>query len=133
MLKLKLYDKINKLCKSKKITKKQMCENIGLSYNTFNSMVARKSKAITLTTLQDISQYFDVTLDYLMDDTITDPNHGRNATVLEDYLSDHALTEVEVKFLQLFYDLQPPTRNDFAKGMLPLIEAVCEKEKKEER
>lgn len=74
---MKLYDKINDLCDRNGITRKQMCFDIGLSYATLNSMMARKSKNITLTALQNIAKYFNVTLDYLVDDNIIDPNYGK--------------------------------------------------------
>lgn len=54
-----------------------MCEAINLSYNTYNSMLKRQSTSISLDTIKDIARYFDVSLDYLIIDEITDPGYSK--------------------------------------------------------
>jgi len=67
---LLLYDKIDYLCEKKSISRKKLCENIDLSYATLNSMITRNSSSISVDTLVNISTYFNISLDYLLDDSI---------------------------------------------------------------
>jgi len=64
-----MYEKINALLKAKGVTKKSMCADIGISYNTYMSMAGRKSKNIALQTFQDIAAYLGVSGEYLIHDT----------------------------------------------------------------
>ena len=57
-----------------------MCESISLSYNTFNSMLRRQSKNITLDVIESIALYFDISVDYLVRDDIIDVNYGKQST-----------------------------------------------------
>lgn len=71
------YNKIDFLCKEKGLSRRKMCEEINLSYNTFNSMLRRKSTNITLDVIEDIANFLNVTCDYLIKDNITDVNYGK--------------------------------------------------------
>lgn len=100
------YDKIDYLCRVNKINRKQMCEGIELSYNTYNSMLRRKSTNITLDVIEKIANFFNVSVDYLVRDEINDPNFKQAETptpVLEmvrDDLND--FTEEEKEELRQF-------------------------------
>ena len=72
---MEFYNKIDSLCKKKGISRRKMCEEINLSYNTFNSMLRRKSTNITLDVIEDIANFLGVTCDYLIKDNIPNNNN----------------------------------------------------------
>jgi len=77
---LDFYNKIDSLCDKKGVSRRKMCESISLSYNTFNSMLRRQSKNITLDVIESIALYFDISVDYLVRDDIIDVNYGKQST-----------------------------------------------------
>jgi len=83
---LDIYDKINFLLKSKNITKRKMCDDLGLSYNSLMSMFSRQSENLSLSNIKAIATYLDATLDYLIRDEELDPNKNVGSTepTLED-------------------------------------------------
>lgn len=72
---MEFYNKIDSLCKKKGISRRKMCEEINLSYNTFNSMLRRKSTNITLDVIEDIANFLGVTCDYLIKDNLPNNNN----------------------------------------------------------
>lgn len=58
------YEIVNNLCKERKITITRMAEEIGLSNAAPTSW--RKGSVPKLTTLEKISKYFGVSVDYLL-------------------------------------------------------------------
>ena len=76
---MNIYDKMDFLCNRNKITRKELAESTNIPYATLNSMIARQSTNISLDTIKAIAKYFSVTLDYLIDDGILDPNYGKKA------------------------------------------------------
>lgn len=93
-----LYKKIDFLCDQNKVSRRKMCDDIHLSYNTYNSLLKRNSKGMALDTLQDIASYFNVSLDYLISDKITDPNYGKQDIIV---IEDEPDKSIIKKFLQL--------------------------------
>lgn len=73
---MNIYEKIDYLIDRKGITRKFLCNEIGVSYNTLNSMIKRNSGSISVDTIRDIANFFNVSIDYLMRDEITDPEYG---------------------------------------------------------
>lgn len=65
-----IYDKIEYLIKYNNISRKDMCEGANIGYGTYTSMFNRRSERILMDTIISISIFFNVTVDYLMDDTI---------------------------------------------------------------
>lgn len=86
-----LYEKIDFLCESNNITRKNLAKQTGVSYATLNSMFARQSTNISLETIRAIANYFQVSLDYLLADEIDRSVQGEALTqgrlnlVLEGY------------------------------------------------
>lgn len=60
------YERIESLLKKKNDTAKNMCREIGLSYNTFAGQKKRKSKNIDMQTVQKIAKYLNTTSEYLI-------------------------------------------------------------------
>ena len=78
-----------------------MCQDINLSYNTYGSMLKRQSEAITLDTLINIAEYFNVSIDYLVKDDITDPDYNKPVNVKSVLVTDEPDISIVNKFLQL--------------------------------
>ena len=57
---------------------KVMSEKSGIPYTTLKGLYTRGVENIKLTTLHKLSRFFDTTLDYLMNDEITDVNYGKD-------------------------------------------------------
>lgn len=125
---MNFYDKIDKLCDLAGVSRKQMCNDIGLSYATLNSMIARQSKNITLTTIQNIARYFNVTLDYLMDDDIKAPLY------VDNILSPPITTEPEKTIVEKFMELNENNKYR-VEGIIDsyLLEEKAQREKKEKQ
>ena len=60
------YERIESLLKEKNDTAKNMCREIGLSYNTFTGQKKRKSKNIDMQIVQKIAKYLNTTSEYLI-------------------------------------------------------------------
>jgi len=71
------YEKIDFLCEVKDVNRKKMCTDIGLSYNSYNSMLRRKSSSITLDNIKSIADYFEVCADYLVREDIAISDYVR--------------------------------------------------------
>ncbi len=65
-----IYDKIEYLIKYNNISRKDMCQGANIGYGTYTSMFNRRSERILMDTIISISIFFNVTVDYLMDDNI---------------------------------------------------------------
>lgn len=63
---MNIYDRINKLLKDKKVTRKDLAKETGISYQTLSSLFYRQSGNMSLTTIKSIAEYFQVSVDYLV-------------------------------------------------------------------
>ncbi|MFV0497237.1 MAG: helix-turn-helix domain-containing protein [Candidatus Fimivivens sp.] len=70
------YDRLSQLMKEKNVTRKKMCDDIKVPYNTLNSMIKRQSSKISYDIAEKIADYFGVTTDYLLGRT-NEPNTRR--------------------------------------------------------
>lgn len=82
-----LYEKIDFLCDTNKIARKELARQTGISYATLNSMFSRQSTNISLETIRAIANFFNVSLDYLLADEVDEStekgeliNVGGNST-----------------------------------------------------
>lgn len=62
-----IYDRINDILKKQSKTRKELCDATGISYNTLTSLFQRRSENIKLQTLIKISDFLEVSLDWLID------------------------------------------------------------------
>lgn len=60
-----IYDRVTKLLKEQNISRRQMAEDIDVSYNTLNSLFRRKSDRIKLDIVQAMAKYLGTTSDFL--------------------------------------------------------------------
>lgn len=80
---MNFYDKINTLLRDKKITKSKLCEDLQIPYNSLMSMFNRKSKNITMDVIEKIAEYLDVSVDFLVKDSIIDPDFGKMSVQID--------------------------------------------------
>lgn len=67
---LSLTDKLNKLLEEKNITKSQLSKESGIPYTTIAGFYTKGTDNVKLSTLRKLAEYFDCSLDYLVDDKI---------------------------------------------------------------
>ena len=61
-----MYDRINEIIKSRKINKRKLCLDLNISYSTLDSMFARHSSIEPVTIINNIANYLDVDVEYLV-------------------------------------------------------------------
>jgi len=75
---MNLLDKLEFLMKEKGIKNLNVLSDLsGIPYTTLKGFYTKGTDNIKLSTLEKIKNYFDVALDYLLDDEITDPEYGK--------------------------------------------------------
>lgn len=98
---LPLYERIDKLCKEKGTNITQMCKVSGVSRSALSDYKAGKNKTISFANLQKIANYFNLTVDELVND---DQNNDKNDVTYDDFtyaMYNHSkeLTDEEKKML----------------------------------
>jgi len=63
---LPLYERIESLCSAKGINITLMCKNAGVPRSALSDYKAGRKKTISITNLEKIAEYFEVTVDYLL-------------------------------------------------------------------
>lgn len=75
-----LPEKIQSLMLQNNIkNKKKLAEQSGIPYTTIISLFSKSYKNVTMPTVEKLSKFFGVSLDYICDEAITDPNYGLTA------------------------------------------------------
>lgn len=69
-----IYDRISIALKHKNITRKDMCDELGISYHTLNSLYKRRTERIPFQMVKDIANYLNEPVEFLVygDDTSKD-------------------------------------------------------------
>ena len=90
-----LPEKIQSLMLQNNIkNKKKLAEQSGIPYTTIISLFSKSYKNVTMPTVEKLSKFFGVSLDYLCDEAITDPNYGLTAPEAPAFTPDeHQLVE----------------------------------------
>lgn len=88
-------EKLDDLMWERRINKSQLSRETGIPYTTIDSFYKKGTDNIKLSTLKKLSSYFNVSLDYLTDDDITDKNHNKSLLEKSYYLDDEAAKYAE--------------------------------------
>lgn len=90
-----LPEKIQSLMLQNNIkNKKKLAEQSGIPYTTIISLFSKSYKNVTMPTVEKLSKFFGVSLDYICDEAITDPNYGLTAPEAPAFTPDeHQLVE----------------------------------------
>ncbi len=103
------YDRINEQMSLQKKTRKNMCEQTGLSYSTIASLFNRKSKNIGIDTIRLIAEYLDVSVDYLVTGKTAFPSYVSEADGALYRSSDNEMLKEIVRIFDVI-DIQGKTR-----------------------
>lgn len=101
-------EKLDILLKSNKMNKNMLSKETGIPYTTIDSFYKKGADNIKLSNLKKIADYFDVSLDYLVDDNIpTDANKSKDDS--EVYYSNKEVAEyaellLKDKELRMLFD-----------------------------
>lgn len=67
---MSLTEKLNKLLEEKNITKAQLSKESGIPYTTIAGFYTKGTDNVKLSTLKKLAEYFECSLDYLVDDNV---------------------------------------------------------------
>lgn len=67
---LPIYEKIDFLLKLNNLKQNTMCEAIKIPTSTYSSMKQRNSKSISIDTIRDISNFFNISIDYFLNNEV---------------------------------------------------------------
>lgn len=120
-----LYNKINNLCESQKITITTMCRNSGVNRASLTDLKMGRKHSLSAETLTKIADYFNVSVDYLLGKTDTKKEGPAEADPIgyDDfgyamYMEGRELTEEnKAKLLEMakFFKQQQEKENEKAK------------------
>ena len=74
---LPIYEKIDFLLKLNKLKQNNMCEAIKIPTSTYSSMKQRNSKSISIDTVRDISNFFNLSIDYFLNNDVEKENYQK--------------------------------------------------------
>ncbi len=74
---MNFLEKLDYLMEKEKINKNILSKNSGIPYTTIDGFYKKGYQNTKLSTVQKIANYFNVSLDYLIFDEITDLNYGK--------------------------------------------------------
>lgn len=99
---LPLYERIDKLCKDNGTNITQMCKEAGVQRSALSDYKSGKNKTISFSNLQKIADYFNMTVDKLVNGETAEQK--KDEITFDDFtyaMYDHAkdLTEDEKKML----------------------------------
>jgi len=79
---MNLNEKLNLLIKEKGITRAELARQTGIPYTTIDGILKRNSfEKVKLNYIEALKKYFNVSLDYLIDNTIIDRNYGKKNVI----------------------------------------------------
>ncbi len=71
-----LTEKLNVLLNERSLNKSQLSAQSGVPYTTIVSLYDKGAENVKRSTLLSLSRFFNVSLDYLADDSITEPQNN---------------------------------------------------------
>ena len=102
---MNFLDKLDFLMDRDNLNKSTLSHKSGIPYTTIDAFYKKGYANVKLSTLEKLCACFNTSLDYLVNDQITDPNYGMN----ED--GETAATKEEAELLSLFRTLNAEGRN----------------------
>ena len=74
---MNLTEKLDLLMKNRGLTRRRFALQAGIPYTTIVNFYEKGTDNVKLSTLRKIAAFFGVSFDYLADETVNDPNHGK--------------------------------------------------------
>lgn len=82
---MNFIDKLEFLMARYNLTKSSLSQKSGIPYTTIDGWYKKGYEGLKLTTLRKLADYFNTSLDYWIQDEITDPNYGKSNGFIVDY------------------------------------------------
>ena len=119
---MRLLENLTILMKEKNINRSQLAKEVGIAPSTVNSWFNRNCDNITLSTLVKLSNYFNITMEELI--------NGVPAPSVTFYEIDYSSSELDI--LRKFGDFLKDNRSNYNQGIeiLPFSELEKETEKR---
>lgn len=76
---MNFLEKLDTLMQEKKLNRHSLSKQCGIPYTTIDAFYKKGYENTKMSTLRKLAAFFDVTLDYLIDDSISDPRYGKTA------------------------------------------------------
>ena len=73
---MSLTDKLDMMMKEKGISKMDLSRGSGIPYSTISSFYDKGTDNVKLSTLKKIAKYFDCSLDFLVDDSVSEKKNS---------------------------------------------------------
>lgn len=119
---MNIYEKIDFLLEIEKTNQKKMCESINIPTSTYSSMKSRNSKSISIETVREIGKFFNVSIDYFLDNDIEkteykkfkiQPQDEYDKEFLEKYNSlDKEFKKIIMHNINAFLEIQEKNNNE---------------------
>ena len=78
-----LTEKLDMLMKEKGINKAELSRGSGIPYTTIVNFYEKGTENVKLSTLKKLADYFNCSLDYLVDDNITEKEESKQSNTFE--------------------------------------------------
>lgn len=95
-----LLEKLDWLMNKYGLNKNTLSKKSNIAYTTIDSLYKKGYANAKLSTLLALSRYFNVSMDYLVNEDITNPRHG----------FDEIYSEKELRILELYRDADDKTK-----------------------
>lgn len=74
---MNMLEKIQKMMAERDLKPADVSRGADIPYTTFDSLFKKGFEKIQLPTLKKLSRFFDVSMEYLSNDEVHDPNYGK--------------------------------------------------------
>ena len=82
---MNFIEKLEFLMTRYNLTRSSLSQKSGIPYTTIDGWYKKGYEGLKLTTLRKLADYFNTSLDYWIQDEITDPNYGKSNGFIVDY------------------------------------------------
>lgn len=96
---MNFLEKLDFLMNKYQLNKHTFSQASGIPYTTIDGIYKKGYEGIRLSTIKKISEYFNTTIDYLINDEITDPNYDKTFGV--------EISSAELELLEKYRKLSP--------------------------
>lgn len=88
---MNFIEKLESLMKKEGLNNNTLAKKSGVPYTTIDALFKKGYEGVRMSTVKKLAAFFHVSLDYLMDDTVSDPNYGKADTdLLADMIGSEA-------------------------------------------
>lgn len=119
---MSMTEKLDKLLYSKNITKAQLSKESGIPYTTISGFYTKGTDNVKLSTLRKLADYFQCSLDYLVDDDIDANNIDISDTTLS--IDTETLSKKDIEELKECLEMFKTFKDDEKELIYNLIKTL---------